>query len=130
MTGFNRGRGEGWAPSAPPGSATDSNSCSHLIPNQLSWQSMSLNISEQGRIQDFPSGGGHKPSLEGGVNSDTVLFDENMCKRKELGMARGGGGAPETFVCRSATGEGPAGMGSNPRGFPKRNFVNFHKMNR
>ena len=54
----------------------------------------------QGRIQDFPLGGGGG----GGRQPPTqVLFGENICKNERIWSCWGGGGAPETFVCRSAT---------------------------
>ena len=56
----------------------------------------------QGWIQDFPLGG-RQPSLEGAPTSNTRHFSvKTYVKTKEFGPV-GGGCAPETFVCRSAT---------------------------
>ena len=59
----------------------------------------------QGRIQDFPLGGGGAPTLIGGGANlrHRHFLVKTYVKTKEFGPV-GGGGAPETFVCRSATG--------------------------
>ena len=57
----------------------------------------------QGRIQDFPLGGAN-PHWRGHQPPTQVLFSENICKNERIWSCWGGGGwAPETFVCRSAT---------------------------
>ena len=56
----------------------------------------------QGRIQDFPLGGGANPRWRGRQPPTQALFGENICKNERI-WSCWGGRTPETFVCRSAT---------------------------
>ena len=60
-------------------------------------------ICTQGRIQDFLLGGTN-PHWRGCQPPTQALFDENICENERIWSCWGGGSAPETFVCRSATG--------------------------
>ena len=60
-------------------------------------------ITLQWCIQDFPWGGGVFGGGGRGRGPPTqVLFSENICENVRIGSRRGGGRAPENFVCRSA----------------------------
>ena len=61
--------------------------------------------SQLGRIQDFPpptGGGGRGPVLGGHGPPMWALFGENVCENERIGFRRGGGRAPENFICRFA----------------------------
>ena len=61
-----------------------------------------MNIALSGADPGFPIGG--MPILiEGGANLRYMCFSVKTCKNKRIWSCWGGGGAPETFVCRSAT---------------------------
>ena len=64
---------------------------------------MSHYVTSSGADPGFPVGGGTNPHWSGHQPPTLVLFGENICKNERIWSCWGGGGAPETFVCRSAT---------------------------
>ena len=53
---------------------------------------LTISLCCQGRIQDFPLGGGANPRWRGHQPLTQVLFGENICKNERIWSYWGGGG--------------------------------------